>query len=138
YRHIPDQRRKKLDDKSETLILIGYHTAGSYKLYNPLTKKVVASRDVIVNEKDHWNWQTDNASPNSTLPFTFADDEVTEPTPPVVITPTPTNIAAVNVRRSDRPRAPIPDNLITNDGDLVHLALFVDIEPLSYATAAKS
>ncbi|MCI57956.1 copia-type reverse transcriptase-like protein, partial [Trifolium medium] len=49
--------------------------------------------------------------------------------------------------RSTRGRVPnrdlqgyetIPDNLITDDGDLVHLALFVDIEPLSYATAAKS
>jgi hypothetical protein len=51
------------------------------------------------------------------------------------------------LRRSDRTRAPnrnlegfdtIPDNLITNDGDLVHLALFVDMEPLSYTSAAKS
>jgi transposase InsO family protein len=52
YRHIPDQRRKKLDDKSETLILVGYHIAGSYKLYNPITKKLVASRDVTINEKE--------------------------------------------------------------------------------------
>ncbi|GAU32209.1 hypothetical protein TSUD_277890 [Trifolium subterraneum] len=50
-------------------------------------------------------------------------------------------------RRSDRPTTPerrlldvdaIPDNLIYNVGDLVHLALFVDMEPLSYASAAKS
>jgi hypothetical protein len=32
----------------------------------------------------------------------------------------------------------IPDSMITNEGDLVHLALFVDIEPLSYNDAAKS
>jgi hypothetical protein len=50
------------------------------------------------------------------------------------------------LRRSDRTRAPninledfdtIPNNLITNNGDLVHLALFVDMEPLSYTSAAK-
>ncbi|GAU47704.1 hypothetical protein TSUD_177090 [Trifolium subterraneum] len=50
-------------------------------------------------------------------------------------------------RRSYRPTAPlrkllyfdtIPDNLMTDDGDLVHLALFVDMEPLSYASATKS
>jgi hypothetical protein len=40
YRHIPDQRRKKLDDKSEALILVGYplqktcHLAGVLKPFS--------------------------------------------------------------------------------------------------------
>jgi hypothetical protein len=142
YRHIPDQKRKKLDDKSETLILIGYHTAGAYKLYNPITKKVLASRDVTVNEKDHWDWQSHDESSQSTTPFIFNNEEDNE-----AVTTTPVDNVTTEVRRSDRNRAPnrnlvdfdvIPDNLITNDGDLVHLALFVDTEPLTYPTAAKS
>ena len=36
YRHIPDERRKKLDDKIEALILVGYHPTSAYKLYSPL------------------------------------------------------------------------------------------------------
>ena len=36
YRHIPNERRKKLDDKSEALILVGYHPTSAYKLYSPL------------------------------------------------------------------------------------------------------
>jgi hypothetical protein len=55
YRHIPDQNRKKLDGKSETLILVGYRIAGSYKLYNPITKKLIASRDVTINEREQWD-----------------------------------------------------------------------------------
>ena len=46
YKHIPDQKRKKLDNKSEVMIFIGYNPIGSYKLYNPMNKQVVCSRDV--------------------------------------------------------------------------------------------
>jgi len=35
YKHIPDARRKKLDRKIETMILVGYHATGSYRLQNP-------------------------------------------------------------------------------------------------------
>ncbi|GAU37433.1 hypothetical protein TSUD_206690 [Trifolium subterraneum] len=50
-------------------------------------------------------------------------------------------------RRSDRPTTPvrrlldidaIPDNLKADDGDLMHLTSFVDMEPLTYASATKS
>ncbi|GAU43236.1 hypothetical protein TSUD_241260 [Trifolium subterraneum] len=149
YRHIPDQKRKKLDDK---LILVGYHTAGSYKLYNPMTKKIVASRDVTIDEKSQWKWDNAGTSSQPTVPFTFEDviDENDTPQATTTIEPEVTHVephVGAHVRRSDRPRAPIsrlldfdsiPDNLITDDGDLVHLALFVDMEPLSYANAAKS
>jgi transposase InsO family protein len=30
FRHIPDEKRKKLDDKSEQLILVGYDATGAY------------------------------------------------------------------------------------------------------------
>ncbi|RDX97111.1 hypothetical protein CR513_20159, partial [Mucuna pruriens] len=51
YRHIPDERRRKLDDKSEALILIGYHPTSAYKLYRPLKQQVVISRDVVLENK---------------------------------------------------------------------------------------
>ena len=47
FAHILDELRKKLDKKSERCIFTCYseqHKA--YKLYNPVTKKVVVSRDV--------------------------------------------------------------------------------------------
>ena len=53
YSHISDERRKKLDDKSEKCILVGYSKCSKvYKLYNPITKKFVISRDVRFNEEE--------------------------------------------------------------------------------------
>jgi len=51
YVHVPDQNIKKLDAKSELYIFIGYsETSKAYKLYNPLTNKLIVSRDVIFDE----------------------------------------------------------------------------------------
>jgi len=58
YKHIPDTKRSKLDDKSEKIILLGYHSTGAYKLYDPISKKVQVSRDVIVYENEAWKWET--------------------------------------------------------------------------------
>ncbi|WJX18783.1 hypothetical protein P8452_08547 [Trifolium repens] len=55
YRHVPDQLRKKLDDKSTMMILVGYHPTGGYKLYDPMNKCIVISRDVVVDELREWD-----------------------------------------------------------------------------------
>ena len=58
YAHIPDQKRTKLEDKSQKLVFIGYdEKSKAYKLYNPLEKKLVVSRDVEVNEEASWDWK---------------------------------------------------------------------------------
>jgi hypothetical protein len=47
YAHIPSELRKKLDDKSEKCIFTGYsETSKAYRFYNPITKKLIVSRDV--------------------------------------------------------------------------------------------
>jgi transposase InsO family protein len=47
YAHIPSELRKKLDDRSEKCIFTGYsETSKAYRLYNPITKKLILSRDV--------------------------------------------------------------------------------------------
>ncbi|KAK2976697.1 hypothetical protein RJ640_013953 [Escallonia rubra] len=56
YVHVPDQQRKKLDDKSEKFIFIGYsQQSKGYKLYNPVDKKMKVSRDVTFDEKSSWD-----------------------------------------------------------------------------------
>lgn len=57
YKHVPDVRRSKMEDKSEIMILIGYHPKCAYKLYNPLTQKVHIGRDVYMNEAEKWKWE---------------------------------------------------------------------------------
>ena len=54
YAQLPEVKRKKLDDCSGKYIFIVYgEESKAYKLYNPLTKKLVVSGDVILNEKNH-------------------------------------------------------------------------------------
>jgi len=65
YRHILDEKRKKLNDKSETLILVGYHPTRAYKMYSPVKQQVLINSDVIVDEAGSWNWvnETQNHVP---------------------------------------------------------------------------
>src|ERR1044072_10006899 len=56
FKHVPEQLRRKLDDQSEVMVLIGYHSTGAYKLYSPIKDKLVLSRDVCVDESKGWDW----------------------------------------------------------------------------------
>ena len=56
YAHISDVKRKKLDDKAEKCIFLGVsESSKAYKLFNPLTKKIVTSRDVVFEEESTWD-----------------------------------------------------------------------------------
>lgn len=60
YAHVPKERRGKLDDKIEKRIFIGYcEQSKAYKLYNPITKKTIISRDVVFREQQSWNGTID-------------------------------------------------------------------------------
>lgn len=52
-KHIPKEKRHKWDKKSEQTILVGYpEDIKGYRLYNPSTRAIVTSRDVIfIKEK---------------------------------------------------------------------------------------
>ncbi|MCI64509.1 hypothetical protein A2U01_0085767, partial [Trifolium medium] len=39
--------------------LSGLVKISAYKLYNPNSNKVVISRDVVVDEKSQWNWNSE-------------------------------------------------------------------------------
>jgi hypothetical protein len=54
YIHVPKENKSKLDKKDEKCIFIGYKDGlKGYKLWNPETKKVVYSRDVVFREMKH-------------------------------------------------------------------------------------
>ena len=56
YTHVLNQLSKKLDDKGEKCIFIGYSTnSKAYKLYNPETKKVIINKDVMFDEEGRWD-----------------------------------------------------------------------------------
>ena len=55
YAHIPDQKRTKLDDKGEKCVFLGVSDQSkAYKLYNPCTKKIIISLDVVFDEENFW------------------------------------------------------------------------------------
>lgn len=57
YAHVPAQMRRKLDDRGEKAVFVGY-VNGGYKLFNPETNKVIFSRDVTFVEDEAWKWNT--------------------------------------------------------------------------------
>ena len=55
YVHVPAKTRHKMDSRSTKCVFLGYpDERKSYKCYDPSTKKVYVSRDVIFDEKDSW------------------------------------------------------------------------------------
>ena len=51
YVHVPKEKRSKLDNNTGKCIFIGYKDGmKGYKLWNPITKKTVYSRDVVFRE----------------------------------------------------------------------------------------
>ena len=59
YTLIPSQGLQKFDAKSERCILIGYCIESKvYKLYSPISNRVIISRNVVVDESASWNWDT--------------------------------------------------------------------------------
>jgi len=64
YAHIPNEKRRKLDDKSEKCIFLGVsETSKAFKLLNPLTNQIVTSRDVVFDEESIWDWNGQQPTP---------------------------------------------------------------------------
>ncbi|KAG6392995.1 hypothetical protein SASPL_147225 [Salvia splendens] len=79
YVHVPNQRRTKLDDKSRSYVFIGYdEKTKGFRLFDPIEKKVIISRDVLMNEESTWDWNNQN---------TVAHEETKPSTSTPMITP---------------------------------------------------
>ncbi|KAL1225767.1 Retrovirus-related Pol polyprotein from transposon TNT 1-94 [Cardamine amara subsp. amara] len=61
YAKINGPHLKKLDERSKSVVNLGTEPGSkAYKLYDPTTRKVIVSRDVIFDEKKGWDWSTTN------------------------------------------------------------------------------
>ncbi|KAK2970503.1 hypothetical protein RJ640_013575 [Escallonia rubra] len=79
YAHIPDEKRKKLVDKGEKCIFLGVSDQSkAYKLYNPSTKKIVISRDVVFDEDQTWPWNENGVKQHVPAIGLAKDDEETQ------------------------------------------------------------
>ncbi|KAE8683276.1 TMV resistance protein N-like [Hibiscus syriacus] len=153
--HVPDERRTKLDDKSESFIFIGYDAnSKGYKLYNPDNKKFVISRDVIFNEEGEWDF---NSHTDFNFFPQFEEDEqtireqldesqqelATPPTSPTSTTqgdssPSSSSSGSQSERVVQRTRSLRDLYEVTERQDnLTLFCLFADCEPVSFQEAVQ-
>lgn len=162
YNHIPDVKRTKLQDKSEVMVLIGYHSTGGYKLYNPKLKKTCISRDLLIKEDESWDWEIGEvkfkAAPEIDICSDSESDDhsaaevnndgvngVVAPNDDVpgdVVHDVPATPAVRPQRQKQLPRRlqdceVLPDSAVTDEGDLIHFALLADAEPVNFTEALK-
>jgi hypothetical protein len=138
YAHVPDQLRKKLDDKAEKCIFVGYsEETKAYKLYNPQTQKVIISRDVTFDEDGVWE-MSEKEKELVPIPITINEEENDElPTNSTFASPTqrypqrerrpPTRLLDYEVGRDDD-----PDD---TEEEVTFYALFSDCDPVAYEEA---
>lgn len=66
YYHILSNSRQKLDARAQKGIFVGYCSESkAYKIYNPLTDKMITSRDVTFNKGSQWDWDIGGRSTHS-------------------------------------------------------------------------
>jgi hypothetical protein len=66
---------KKLSDRSRKMIFVGYEPgSAAYRCYDPATRKVHISRDVVFDEECVWDWSIDQAAEMS-FDFLVAEQE---------------------------------------------------------------
>ncbi|CAA7045430.1 unnamed protein product [Microthlaspi erraticum] len=88
HAHVPDEKRSKLDNKSEKYIFIGYDAnSKGYKLYNPETKKTIISRNVIFDEEGEWDWRSNDEDYNF-FPH-IEEEDLEQPAEEPIAPPTP-------------------------------------------------
>ena len=68
YMRILSRNRSKLDKQSKPFMFIGYEdTQGAWKLFDPKTKKVFVSRDVVFVEDETINSSNDTTQNPTTV-----------------------------------------------------------------------
>lgn len=68
YVHIPDEKRKKWDDKSKKAIFVGYSSqTKGYRVYLLEEEKIDISRDVIFDEGSKWDWKQKGVNKQSVV-----------------------------------------------------------------------
>ncbi|GAU24969.1 hypothetical protein TSUD_312040 [Trifolium subterraneum] len=79
YAHVPDNHRKKLDNKSVKCVHLGISDESkAYKLYNPIEKKIVISRDVVFDESKGWDWDNKDKQNDNRTSHELLEDNNTE------------------------------------------------------------
>lgn len=141
YSHIPSKKRGKLDYKSEKCIFVGYvENPKAYKLYNPDTKKIIISRDVIFNEDKEWVWKDEKEISTTSFDINLLEPLEEEITPFVPPTPAPSSSSESSDSPPQKTRSigEIYDQTRrVLEEDFMDFALLVENDPVTFEDAAK-
>lgn len=100
--------RRKLDDKNEPMILVGYHKIGAYMLFNPMNDKTVMSQDIVIDENSAWDWNSGGATNKPLMSYGFDEESCEYEEIPVNDVPVIVEVEANNregvARISQRPQ----------------------------------
>lgn len=159
YAHVPDDKRSKLDDKAIKCIFLGVsEESKAHRLYNPLTEKIIISRDVVFDEENSWCW---SSTMDKSVPFEFdaneedttisnkespgentSNDEIIEKAGDQSNRENEDQLTSLDGRRPRKRPFRMSDYVsgdeLSDDDPIVHLALFADSDPISFNDAANN
>ncbi|KAM0985722.1 hypothetical protein ACFX13_013180 [Malus domestica] len=150
YAQVPEAKRRKLDDRGEKCVFVGYsEESKAYKLYNPLTGKIVVSRDVIFSEEEAWKRNNKEVNKGKILSIDFEELEVVPPVeqqPAQTTTTTPLHRTARSGPTSNEESSsstPVRLRSLTEiygqeeEEETNLFCLYADHEPLSFNEAVE-
>jgi hypothetical protein len=74
--HVPDSQRIKMDNKSIKCVHLGVSDESkAYKLYDPIKKRILISRDVVFEENKSWKWNNGGNEDSHETDAGNTDDE---------------------------------------------------------------
>jgi len=142
YAHIPDVKRKKLENKGEKCVFLGVSDhSKAYKLYNPNTKRIVISRDVIFDEDQFWSWHSSVPNKPLVLDTDIDNDneEGLQAQPTVESSQLVDDQRPLHARTRPAWMADYEVAGIAQDEDpLTYFALFSDCDPTTFEVAVKT
>ncbi|BBG98549.1 ADP glucose pyrophosphorylase large subunit 1 [Prunus dulcis] len=145
YVHVPDEKRKKLDDKGEKCIFLGVSEhSKAYKLYNPATRKIIISRDVLFDEETIWDW-TDKGSTQQQqqqISVVFDEEAASKETEEELQPSNDSQPSSFRTQRTKKRPAWMMDYEVSDDDQseddgLTYFALFTDSDPVTFQQAHK-
>lgn len=156
--HVPDSKRTKLDDKNMSCVLLGVsEESKAYRLYDPISQKIITSRDVVFEEDKSWDWDKKheeaigcilewgdqeeeaavffNEERNESVNDTEEDEE-NHSSPSLV-----ESSSSSNEGRTRRPTAWMQDyetgEGLSEEDDEIEMAMFAAADPIHFEDAVK-
>ncbi|KAK2412918.1 hypothetical protein QL285_048063 [Trifolium repens] len=113
YAHVPDSQRRKLDSKSIKCVYLGISDESkAYRLYDPVEKKIIVSRDVIFDESKGWDWDNKEKQVNDSSLIDEEIEGITDTAPAPV-----NNINDETTIENDNDSTDVDDDQVESDED---------------------